>query len=141
MQRRGLPRNGIQRAARLLAAVAVSAVSWHAHAAEPVPIRVDYTAPEGCPTAQDFLGEVAARTSLARLAAPEERATALTLTIREVEGGNKGTLRFAPPEGAASSRDVSAADCGQVVSALALMTALAIDPDASTEPSHPRPKP
>jgi hypothetical protein len=49
-----------------------------------------------------------------------------------IPGGNKGTLTLDAPGSVPTNRQVSAADCEQVVSALALMTALAIDPNAST---------
>ncbi|HVU04503.1 MAG TPA: hypothetical protein VHE30_22250 [Polyangiaceae bacterium] len=108
------------------------------HAEESVALRLAYSAPEGCPSPADFLDEVHARTARYRPASGEESATALTVTIREVRGGNQGTLSLASPDGARTARRVTAGDCTQVVSALALMTALAIDPDASTEPVRKR---
>jgi hypothetical protein len=108
-----------------------------AGAQEQLPIALDYTAPAACPSAEQFLAEVAARTSVARPAKPNESAKTLTVSIQEVAGGNRGTLRLDSPDGASSARQVAAADCEQVVSALALMTALAVDPDASTAPMPP----
>lgn len=108
-----------------------------AGAEEQVPVALDYTAPPACPSAEQFLAEVAARTSVARPAKPNESATTLTVSIQEVAGGNRGSLRLDSPDGSSSARQVAAADCEQVVSALALMTALAVDPDASTAPIPP----
>jgi hypothetical protein len=63
----------------------------------------------------------------------EEPAVTLTVVIEQVAGGDRGTLQL-ESNGVTSLRQVSAADCDQVVSALALMTALALDPNASTAP-------
>jgi hypothetical protein len=50
----------------------------------------------------------------------------------------RGTLVVHPLSGGAESvREVSAADCAEVVSALALVVALVIDPNASTDPLPP----
>jgi hypothetical protein len=77
-----------------------------------------------------------------RPAQPEERATAaLKVVIGKIAGGFKGTLELGAAGGPAAPRQVAAADCEQVVSALALMTALAIDPNASTAPVQKKQEP
>lgn len=150
MQARCLPRAALvmrfQGAAFLFALFACLVLSARAaRADEQVPVLLDYAAPPVCPAANRFLAEVAARTSMTRPAQPNERAIKLRVVIKEVAGGDKGTLQFESIDGLTSVRQVSAADCEQVVSALALMTALAIDPNASTEPvpksAPPPPKP
>jgi hypothetical protein len=124
------------RAARLACHVCLASlgVSARASADDHVPLVLEYSAPPACPGADRFLDEIAARTSRARPAKPDERATTLTVVIKDVAGGDKGTLKLQAADGATSARQVSAADCEQVVSALALMTALAIDPNAVTDP-------
>ena len=112
-----------------------------AYADDHVPVALDYTAPPECPAAAGFLGEVAARTSIPRPARPDEPATTLTVVVKKITGGFKGTLEIRAAEGSAAARQVAAADCEQVVSALALMTALAIDPNASTVPVRKQPEP
>lgn len=106
-----------------------------------MPVALDYAAPPECPAAAGFLGEVAARTSIPRPAQPNEPATTLTVVVKKITGGFKGTLEIRATEGPAAARQVAAADCEQVVSALALMTALAIDPNASTVPVRKQPEP
>lgn len=105
-----------------------------ARADDAVPLRLRYSAPASCPNAESFLGQVAARTPLARPARGGEPATSLIVSIRDVQGGSAGTLELRAPGSVTSTRGVSAAQCEQVVTALALMTALAIDPNASTAP-------
>jgi hypothetical protein len=116
-------------------------VAGRARADDQVPLTLRYTAPPACPSADHFVAEVAARTSLYRAALPNESATTLTVVIKEVEGGNRGILELEAADGTISARHVSAADCEQVVSALALMTALAVDPNASTAPARDTPQP
>jgi hypothetical protein len=118
-------------------ALAILAKSAHVRADDTVPLRLRYEAPQTCPDADVFLGEVAARTPLARPAGANETATVLHVVIEDVSGGSAGTLELAAPGATTSVRKVSAADCGQVISALALMTALAIDPNASLAPAPP----
>lgn len=135
MQARGLIRTLGVRGSALFVALSTHMVAARASPDDHVPFILNYAAPPGCPGADRFLAEVAARTSVSRPAEPNERATRLTVIVKEVPGGDRGTLRLASPDGAVSARHVSAADCEQVVSALALMTALAIDPNASTAPA------
>src|SRR5882672_7665894 len=118
----------------VLIALLFCLISVSARADDHVALVLEYAAPPACPGADRFLDEIAARTSRARPAQPGERATTLTVVIKEVAGGDKGTLQLQSADGATSARQVSAADCEQVVSALALMTALAIDPNAVTDP-------
>ena len=109
------------------------------HAEEAREVRLRYAAPAECPTADDFAAEVRARTALARISAGAGPDTTLDVHIKNVEGGSAGTIRLYTDVGATTPREVKAATCVQVVSALALMAALAIDPEASTEPA-PEPK-
>ena len=97
-------------------------------------LRVGYEAPAECPNAATFLAQVFARTALAKQAGSSGPATALVVSIRSVPGGYAGRLELQPPDAAMAAREVTAADCAQVVTALALMTALAIDPNAATAP-------
>jgi hypothetical protein len=106
-----------------------------------VPVALDYAAPPECPAASGFLDEVAARTAIPRPAQPDEPATTLTVIVRKISGGFKGTLEIGAGQGSAATRQVAAADCEQVVSALALMTALAIDPNASAAPVRKQEEP
>src|SRR5438045_2809080 len=106
-------------------------VARAAAAEDRVPLQLSYSAPGDCPSAAGFFAQVAARTALARTAAPGERTRELVIVIAHVAGGSMGTLQLTAADGASSTRSVSAAQCEQVVTALALMTALAVDPNAS----------
>lgn len=135
MQCRALLRTGNVRAhGGLPILLLILCVAGRVRADDQVPLSLRYTAPPACPSAERFLGEVAARTSRYRAALPTESATILTVVIKEVKGGDRGTFELGTGHGTTSARHVAAADCEQVVSALALMTALAIDPNASTAP-------
>ena len=104
------------------------------------PVRLRYAASRDCADERGFFEQVTARTQRVRLANPSEPATALVVSIREVPGGLAGKLELRGDQGTTSAREVKAASCDQVVAALAIMAALAIDPDASTEPI-PKPRP
>jgi hypothetical protein len=108
------------------------------------PIRIDFHAHDGCPDEGKFTGEVRARTAKARIAFPAEPARFFRVNVTRDRGTTKsrGKLTIEDPGGAVSVREVSGESCGEVVSALALITALAIDPKASTAvepPPHPPP--
>jgi hypothetical protein len=106
--------------------------------AEPVPLRLHYEAPGGCPGAALFLEEIQWRTDLARVVGPAE--AALDVRARIVRRGPVTRGHLVVGEGKdAIVREVEGARCDEVVSALALITALAVDPHASTALKRPAP--
>jgi hypothetical protein len=115
-------------AALLLAAAAAAAQD----AVEPV--HIEFHAPSGCPGEAAFLAQVHARTSKVRGAAAGERARTFTITVTRRASGILGQLKIEDPPAPPALREVSGEDCGEIVSALALITALAVDPHASTAP-------
>ncbi len=126
----------------LAGALAVAAVIAPAPAAAedaPEPIRVAFRAPEGCPDEAAFTGEITARTAKARAARPGEAARTFTVALEVSGKGARGTLAIEDPHGESAAREVSGDTCAEVVSALALIAALAIDPKASTAPRPPAP--
>lgn len=116
-------------------------VAQSAAAEDRVALQLRYEAPAACPSAERFFAQVEARTPLARTASQGEAATTLVIVIKSVVGGSTATLELRAPDGATSTREVSAAQCEQVVTALALMTALAIDQNASVTPVAERAQP
>jgi hypothetical protein len=113
-------------------------------AEEVTPVRVRYSAARDCADERGFFEQITARTPRVRLARAAEPATVLNVSIREVPGGVAGSIELRGAEGSTSAREVKAQSCDQVVAALAIMAALAIDPDASTDPlpkARPAPKP
>jgi hypothetical protein len=99
-----------------------------------------YRAPSGCPSAADFTADVARRTPRARFATAGEpaRTTFVVEVIRVGKTYRGRMLRMG--RGPAAARSIADASCAELVSALALMMALAIDPLADTSPS-PAPPP
>lgn len=106
------------------------------------PIRVAYRAPSRCPDESHFRAEIFARTALARSAAAGERAREFAVDVAErPDGSLSGSLEIHSANGAVSRRDMTASQCGELVSALALMVALAVDPEgASLSASGPAPQ-
>lgn len=104
---------------------------------EAEPIRLVYRASEACPDEGSFVARIRARTARARLAWAGEAARTFTVVTEAgpppsghviVTGGDR-------PEG---TRWVQGDTCSDVVDALALVVALAIDPRASS-PAEARP--
>src|SRR4051794_20330208 len=105
---------------RVLAAGAAATV-------EQTPIRLQYSAHDGCADAAGFFRRVQARTQRVRLAADGELAETATITIERGESGSAGTLELPPLDNRPFSRRVEARTCEEVVLALSLVLALAYD--------------
>jgi hypothetical protein len=116
-------------------AIASSSATARSQPAAPVavePIVVEYTAPQPpCPSAASFVAQIEQRTTRARLAAPGENARRFFVRLEQRTQGFGGGLVLASD---GSSREVIGTSCDEVASALALIVALAIDPQASTAP-------
>jgi hypothetical protein len=97
-------------------------------------IRLTYSADLDCPDEGRFFQAVTARTDLVRRAAEGEPARAFVVNITRDANAIRGALSITGLDGSVSKREVSGESCNEVVSALALITALAIDPLASTAP-------
>jgi hypothetical protein len=106
-------------------------------------IRLEYRASHPCPDRSAFIAEVRSRTDRLREAAPGESARALVVTLEALPAETSGRLSTAEMDGAQSERAIRGATCADVASALALIVALAIDPEASTapRPTPPLPQP
>lgn len=108
-----------------------------AASAEPEPIRIEYTAPLGCPAEPDVVHRLVDRASVARIDAPGERVFALTITSDET--GFRGELAVRGSE--VTTREVTGATCDETVAALVLVAALAVEERASAAPAPPPPPP
>lgn len=105
--------------------------------AEAQAVRITYRGPAGCSGEEAFVSAVRAQTQSEIPAAGEGPARSLTVTVAaEKKGQLRGELRIEELDGTAAVREVDGATCEQVVAALALMAALAIDagPVAPTSP-------
>jgi hypothetical protein len=120
----------------LAAALAAGALLGVPARADPPPVRVDYHAAEGCPGEEVFLDEIRRRTSLARVAAPGEDALLVRARIVRRGGASSGQLVLGVGRDRIT-REVQSERCDDVVSALALITALTLDPRAFAVPVAP----
>jgi hypothetical protein len=111
-------------ASALLIGIALSA---RAIAADSTPVRVAIDAPEGCSSAREFYEAVRVRTGLVHLSPHAEEALALSVVVSRHRGKFRGELRVRDPRGQSSTRKVSGATCEEVVRALSLTAALAVD--------------
>jgi hypothetical protein len=119
-----------------LAAVAIPTMAR----AEQEPIDLSYRAYEGCPSERQFLAMVVGRAAKALVLSERGRGRKFHVTVTQQRRETLGRLEISA-SGITASREVTGAHCGEVVSALALFTALAIDPSAKAEPgAEPKPE-
>jgi len=104
-------------------------------AAEPEAVRIDYSAPEGCPDRAAFMRSLKDRTTHFRQATADEKARSFVVRVTALPSSFAGRLEIGGPDEGTAVRSVDSPICGEVSSALALMTALAIDPNALTTSS------
>lgn len=125
----------MRRLARLAALVWVS---WSAAApAQQVieeAIRFQYAAPAACPGVTDFTERVRERTARMRLAAADELARTFAVTVAAELDGFAGSVEFLDEAGSPVSRRVRGQQCDEVVTSLALITALALEARLEPEP-------
>jgi hypothetical protein len=119
---------------RSLAAFAVATlfVARAAKAEEEEPIRIDFTAPAECPSEAAFVAQLKARTPRVRIVGEgeaERRIFRVELKSRDQTFQGRLEIRS---NGRVSSRELNGDTCDEVENALALVTALAIDPHATT---------
>jgi len=122
--------------AALALALASSLFARHSAAQDaPEAIAWTYRAPPECPPAEAFEREFQARTKRARLVTDPDNATrGFVVTLSSEPGRTVGRIEIDGPAGAVSKRVVAGHTCGGVVSALALVAALAVDPLAAEAP-------
>jgi hypothetical protein len=100
--------------------------------AAPEIVELRYTAPVGCPARAVVEAGILERTPNVSLAASARRVFAIT--IEPIADGFRGTLVVDD----IADKELSAQRCADLASALALVTALAIDPTATLEPRSAR---
>jgi hypothetical protein len=109
----------------LVCSPCASALAQH----EAEPIRLVYHASSDCPDEATFVARVRERTTRVRLASAGEVARTFTVVV---ESGRAplGRIAVQSSDHREAARQVQADTCSDVVDALALMVALAIDPGA-----------
>jgi hypothetical protein len=123
-----------------LAAVAVGGLARRGEGQATETVRLRYDGDAACPDRDAFVAQVLARTPRVRFVEREDEGRVIAIVVRAGEGRSTGTLSAAeaaagPTNGQrrmSAAREVSAPSCADVVSALALVTALTIDPRALT---------
>ena len=128
---RPIPRLAVGYAALLCAALELVAARA---AAQTEPVRVSYSAPPSCPADSAFIERVRSRLQRGTFAETGELARAfdVTVTSNADNQGFLGHIEFVAVDGQRAVRNVAGATCDELVSSLALITALAID-DRSAE--------
>jgi hypothetical protein len=111
------------------------------------PIGVAYDAPSHCPDASLFIERVRARTADAELV-PDAEVARFAVIVSSTDMASSARIRFTGADAQPATRTVSGRTCDEVVSAAALITALAIEatrsgaPPEAPEPAEPpRPNP
>lgn len=94
------------------------------------PVQIELEAPEGCSGADAFFGSLRSRTNRVRRADGDEPRTTLKVRLTRGHGQVVGELRIMDDRGGTDSRKVQGASCDEVVQALSLTAALALDPSA-----------
>jgi hypothetical protein len=107
--------------------------------AEAEHVRIQLSAPKGCPDAAAFIRAVRQRTARFRLAGGSDEVRTLVATITPAGSAFSGRLVTQSLGREISERTVSGKTCDDVMAVLAFMTALAIDPSFSRPTDSPPP--
>jgi hypothetical protein len=100
-------------------------------------VSLHYTSELGCPSEAEFVDEVTARVRRPVKWTRSEQATQIVVVVRAGDRAT-GTLQVTQAAAGPTRREFSSSSCAEVGSALALVTALTLDPNARTEqlPTH-----
>jgi hypothetical protein len=112
------------------------------------PVRLQYSAPEGCPGLSALRARVAKRLKNGRLARPGELARVFRIHIDVAPEHAVAHMNFTDADGREATRELSAPTCREALNAIALVAALAIEARAKKEaaahasrPVAPPPRP
>ena len=94
------------------------------------PVQVEFDAPAGCSGAEAFLSSLRSRTEAVREYDGNEPHTTLHIRLTRMHGRVLGELRVVDDRGGTDTRKMQGASCDDVVQALSLTAALAMDPSA-----------
>jgi hypothetical protein len=99
----------------------------------PEQVFLKYSGVPGCSDAATFRSEFRARTSRAVLREDgDPGGRSFTITVAKEQGRIVGRVEQRRADGSTSEREVSGQSCAEVISALALIAALAVDPQAAS---------
>jgi hypothetical protein len=106
------------------------ALAGHAAAAAPEPYRIEYAAPSGCSSREMFVRELLGRTPLVRVAESGGPSAVYVVTLSQRTNDLFGELVLRERDGRETRRALRGKTCDEVVSALAFIAAILVDPDA-----------
>jgi hypothetical protein len=134
---------------KLATCMILSTWLWHARAAGgdsqfdtamlPDRIRILYEAPDDCPARAAMMQRVTQRVKIPWIADDTELARHIRVTIAPADSGFVARMEYVDSTLRQVVRVVNANDCDQAVSAIALVTALAIESQA-VHPGSPNPE-
>jgi hypothetical protein len=96
-------------------------------------VGLAYEAPEGCPAQPDFVAAVAARGADFEGAGSAGSHRVMVVAIRRDDRGFAGALQVRDDQTASNKREVHGESCGEVVDALAVVTAIALRPEVTAD--------
>ena len=106
------------------------------------PVGLSYQAPASCPTKQDFVAAVATRGAHFDGEESPEPGRTMEVSVRKQGDGFVGSVQIRDREGLSKPREVNGTSCTEVIDALAVVTAIALRPnadDATTAPTQAEP--
>lgn len=103
--------------------------------------RVVFRSTAACRDAGEFVWQLRRRTTRLRPAVGDEPSLVFAVQLAATPGGVRGQLWIRDPDGTTTLRDVPGGNCHEVLSAMALIGALTVDPLADSGPLAPPPPP
>jgi len=98
-----------------------------------LPFRVESVPGDACTHTDGFSEQLLRRTERVERARPGEEALVFRIEIARDGNGFTGRLAVRELDGSQTNRTVSGASCDEVISAMALIAAVLVDPNASAE--------
>jgi hypothetical protein len=114
-----------------VASIVALALSSPARAGSPVGLA--YEAPDGCPAQRDFVEAVAARGAEFDGSGSAGASRVMVVAIRKDDHGFAGAFQVRDDQAASNKRKVHGPSCGEVVEALAVVTAIALRPEVAAD--------
>jgi len=104
-------------------------------------VQVVYDADVSCPGRSKFVEELTARTPKVAVSDAGHAKRTFVVTLRPKDAGFVGRLEIQAGEPTATTREITGQSCAAVVSAVALVAALAVDPDSLRGDAPDKPAP
>jgi hypothetical protein len=132
------PWSWVERTGLAVVLTALTLIPVRASAAEPgdalEQVELQFAASTGCPSQGAFVNELGARIRRPIEWVSSNPTTLIVVTLQQADEHATGTLEVTRPSTPPTHREFIASSCAEVGSALALVTALTLDPNARTEP-------